>query len=136
MITKLGHVTILVRDYDEALKFYTEVLGLEKRADVPFGPGMRWLTVAPQGQKEVEIVLHQPGGMHDEETKKTMLERVGQGTAWVLETEDCQQTYQTLKSRGVKFISPPEDQPWGLQAIFEDLYGNQFVLLTPKPYSP
>ena len=136
MITKLGHVTVLVRDYDEALKFYTEVLGLEKRADVAFGPGMRWLTVAPAGQKEVEIVLLQPGGMHDEATTKVLLERVGQGTAWVLETEDCHQTHETLKSRGVKFISPPEDQPWGLQAIFEDLYGNQFVLLQPKPYSP
>ncbi len=123
MISKLGHVTILVRDQDEALKFYTEKLGLEKRADVPFGPEMRWLTVAPKGQKEMEIVLQQPGGYHDEETQKSMLERVGQSTAWVFETDDCQSAYETLNSRGV-------------QAIFKDLYGNQFVLLEPKPYSP
>ena len=77
MITKLGHVTILVRDQDEALEFYTEKLGLEKRTDVPFGPGMRWLTVAPKGQREVAIVLQQPGGYHDEATRKAMLERVG-----------------------------------------------------------
>lgn len=129
MISKLAHVTVLVRDQDEALHFYTEVLGLEVRQDVPFGPGMRWLTVAPPGQKEPEIVLQQPGSYHDEATTRQMLERVGQGTAWVFNTDDCRLAYETLSSRGVKFTSPPEQQPWGLQAIFEDLYGNAFVLL-------
>src|SRR5258708_1163458 len=50
MITRLTHVTVLVRDQDEALRFYTEKLGFEKRFDVAFGPGARWLTVAPVGQ--------------------------------------------------------------------------------------
>ena len=57
MITLLARVTILVNDQDEALKFYTEKLGLEKRDDNTFAPGMRWLTVMQKGQKEVEIVL-------------------------------------------------------------------------------
>ena len=109
MISKLGHVTILVRGQDEALEFYTEKLGLENRADVPFGPEMRWLTVAPKGKNEMEIVLQQPGGYHDEETRRSMLERVGQGTAWVFETVDCQSAYKTLSSWGVEFLSPPEE---------------------------
>ena len=77
MITKLAHVTIYVRDEDEALRFYTEKLGLEKRADVTAGPGMRWLTVAPKDQTGLEIVLQKPGGWHDEATTKRLLERVG-----------------------------------------------------------
>ena len=128
MIDRLGHVTVLVRDQDEALRFYTELLGLRKCQDVVFAPGMRFLTVAPEGQKEPEIILHQPSGWHDEKTAKRMLERVGQSTSWVFNTDDCRHTYEILSSRGVQFLSPPEEGPWGLRAIFEDLYGNRFVL--------
>lgn len=131
MITRLARVTIYVRDEDEALRFYTEKLGLEKRADMPFGPGMRWLTVAPRDQKELEIVLQKPGGWQGEELQKKLLERVGQGTTWVFYADDCRQTYETLRSRGVNFLSQPQEQPYGVEAIFEDLYGNVFSLLEP-----
>ena len=56
-ITPLAIISILVEDQDEALRFYTEQLGLEKRADVTYGPGLRWLTVAPKGQQKPEIAL-------------------------------------------------------------------------------
>ena len=79
MITNLAIVTIFVRDQDEALSFYTEKLGLEKRSDNTFGPGIRWLTVAPAGQREVEIVLLKPDEiMHGEEDARTLMGRVGQ----------------------------------------------------------
>ena len=133
MITKLIRITVYVRDEEEALKFYTEKLGLEKRADVPFGPGARWLTVAPKEQKELEIVLQKPNPLlHGAEFAKELEARIGHGTTGVFSTDDCQKTYETLRSRGVKFVSPPEDQPYGLQAVFEDLYGNSFVLLEPR----
>ena len=132
MITKLAHVTIYVRDEDEALRFYVEKLGLEKRADVTAGPGMRWLTIAPKGQTEVAIVLLKPGGWHDEATTKVLLERIGQGTRWVFETVDCRKAYETLKSRGVNFFNPPQERPYGLEAMFEDIYGNVLVLLEPS----
>lgn len=74
MITKLIRVTILVRDQDEVLEFYTKKLGMEDRADVMFGPGARWLTVAPQDQKEMEIVLQKPEtAMHGEDGVRAML---------------------------------------------------------------
>jgi len=60
MITKLGNVTILVRDYDEALAWYTQDLGLEKRKDETFGPGARWVTVRPREQKDLAIALQKP----------------------------------------------------------------------------
>ncbi|MEE9248045.1 MAG: VOC family protein, partial [Dehalococcoidia bacterium] len=114
MISKLAHVTIIVRDLDEALKWYTEVLGLEVRADDSgVIPGFRWLTVAPKGQKDVEIVLFKPGVFQDEEATRTLLERVGQGTMWMFQTDDCRKEYETLSAKGVKFFGPPQEVPWG-----------------------
>lgn len=133
MITKLGRVTIIVRDYDEALRFYTEKLGLEKRADQTFGPGARWLTVAPKGQKEVEIVLQKPdASMHGKAGARELLKRIGQGTTWVFYTDNCRKEYEALRSHGVKFVSPPKEQMYGIEALFEDLYGNVFSLLQPR----
>lgn len=133
MITKLIRVTIQVRDYDEALQFYTEVLGLEKRADMAFGPGVRWLTVAPKGQTEIEIVLQKPEpGMHGEEHAAQMAARIGNQPTWVFATEDCQATYAELQARGVVFHGTPTVQPYGTEAVFADLYGNTYSLLQPR----
>ena len=132
MITKLARVTVIVRDQDEALRFYTEKLGLEIRADFTIGPGMRWLTVAPAGQSEVEIVLQQPSGWHDEQERQQMLDRVGQGTTWVFYTDDCHGDYEALAGRGVEFVSAPANQVYGVEAVFHDLYGNTFSLLQPR----
>lgn len=133
MITRLARVTILVRDQDEALRFYTEKLGLEKRADEVFGPGVRWLTVTPRDQEELEIVLLKPEALlHGEALAKKLLKRVGQGTTWVFYTDDCRKTFEALSSRGVKFLSSPTEQPYGVEALFKDLYGNVFSLLEPR----
>lgn len=125
MIDRLAHVTLYVRDQDEALGWYTEKLGFVKRADDDSIPGFRWLTIAPHNQQEVEILLLEPD---DEE----LASRIGKVSHWVLETADCYEAYEVMTARGVKFLAPPEEQPWGVQAIFEDLYGNQFVLLEPR----
>jgi len=132
MITQLARVTILVRDQDEALRFYTEKLGFEKRADVAFGPAMRWLTVAPRGQQGVEIVLQKPEpAMHGEEDARRMLEVVGRNPTWVFACDDCRATYAELRGRGVEFSGEPQEQPYGVEAVFVDLYGNSFSLLQP-----
>jgi len=131
MITRLGSVTILVPDQEEALRFYTEILGFEKRQDdSKTMPGFRWLTVAPKGD-DVEIVLAKPGPpMQDKETTEGMLKHVGRSshhdnfTIRVFQTDDCQRTYETWCSKGVKFVSEPRKRPYGVEAIFEDLYGN------------
>ena len=129
MITHLARVTILVRDQDEALRFYTDKLGFEKRADMPMG-ATRWLTVAPTGQRDLEIVLQQPDpAFHGEEGARAMLERVGQNTTWVLATSDCQGDYERLSALGVRFASPPQRQMYGTEAVLLDLYGNSFSLL-------
>jgi predicted enzyme related to lactoylglutathione lyase len=123
-------IPVLVKDQDEALHFYTEKLGLEKRSDVCFGPGMRWLTVAPKGQKKPEIALAKPDvALHGEERTRELMERIGQGAPWVFGTNDCHKTYEMLSARGVKFLSAPTKQLYGTEAIFEDPYGNRFSLL-------
>lgn len=129
MIHKIGQVTVLVRDEDEALDFYCGILGFEKRSDVEFGPGMRWVTVALPGQEEVELVLQKPNPlMHGEEGAKRLEARIGQGTMWVLHTDDIQAEYDRLKGLGVQFSTEVRQQPWGMEAIFTDLYGNAYNL--------
>jgi len=133
MIDKLNVVTILVRDQDEALHFYVDKLGFEKRDDEMFGPGIRWLTVAPPRQQEVEIVLQKPEpAMHGEEQAEAMLAMVGKMPTWSFATDDCRATYEALSARGVNFVQPPEERPYGVEALFQDLYGNVFSLLEQK----
>jgi predicted enzyme related to lactoylglutathione lyase len=130
MITRLTLVTILVSDQDEALKFFTEVLGLEKRQDAAMGPGARWLVVAPKGQADMGIVLQKPEpAMHGAERAQMLTEQIGKGTTWVFRADDLERTYEALSSRGVKFTAPPTAQPWGKQAIFDDPYGNRYALM-------
>jgi predicted enzyme related to lactoylglutathione lyase len=133
MITKLVHVTVIVRDQDEALRFYTEKLGMEKREDRTMG-NYRWLTVAPKGS-DVAIVLQKPAAPFQQpEEIERMLAQVGQGTTWVVETDDCKQDYEAMKAKGVTFTSAPSDVPWGVSAVFQDLYGNKYNLLQPRPH--
>lgn len=124
MLTKLAVVTILVRDQDEALQFYTEKLGLEKMDDMNFGEGNRWLTVTAAGQKELQIFLQKADSFGVD-----LMDRVGRAPAWAFNTDNCRETYETLKARGVKFVSEPKEQPWGIEATFEDLYGNKFSIV-------
>ncbi len=79
----------------------------------------------------MEIVLEPPewGLESDPEAKAQM---VGKAPGWVITTDDCRQDYEVFRSRGVKFVSPPEELPWGISAVFEDLYGHQHNLLEPR----
>ncbi|MBB6734219.1 VOC family protein [Cohnella zeiphila] len=126
MLTKLGHVTVLVNDYDEAISFYTEKLGFALLADNTFGPGMRWVALAPAGGNETAIVLVAA----DTPEKR---ERVGSQAAnhvfLVVHTDDCRRDYEAMKERGVRFFGEPRDVPWGVEVVFEDLYGNRFDLV-------
>lgn len=132
MITSLSVVTIVVDDVDEALAFYTNLLGFEVRADEEFGPGVRWVTVAPPMQDEVEIHLQElHPEMHGEEGAERLRELVGHNPAWSFQTDDCEGTSTELQSAGVTIVREPTERPYGVEAVFEDLYGNRFSLLEP-----
>jgi catechol 2,3-dioxygenase-like lactoylglutathione lyase family enzyme len=109
MITKLSLVTILVRDQEEALRWFTEKLGLKKLQDAPYGKGARWLVVTPHDQSDFGIVLQQPEPeKHGAERAALKMEQIGKGTTWVFRADNLDETYQTLSARGVKFLSPPQ----------------------------
>jgi predicted enzyme related to lactoylglutathione lyase len=134
LITPLTVVSILVKDQDEALAFYTEKLGLEKRSGTIFGPGLRFVTVAPRGQKKPEIALAKPDlSLHGEERVQELMARVGQGIPWIFYTDNCRKTYESLLARGVHFLRTPDKQLYGVEALFEDPYGNAFALLEATP---
>ena len=133
-MTQLAMVSVFVKDQDEALAFYTEKLGLEKRADVTYGPGLRFVSVAPRGQHKPEIALAKPDEtLHSVERIQEIMARIGRSIHYMFDTDDCQRMYETLCERGVKFVSEPTRQLYGVEAIFEDLDGNMFSLLEPSP---
>jgi predicted enzyme related to lactoylglutathione lyase len=131
---KIATAQVWVHDQDEALAFYTQKLGMELRSDVtiPEYGDFRWVTVAPPGQKEVEIVLMAIPGppVMDPATADRVRELMGKGFAGTvfLTTENCQASYEDLKARGVEFTEPPEERPYGIDAGFRDPSGNSFRL--------
>ena len=120
MIKTVKFVSIPVKDQDKALEFYTKKLGFAVFTDQPMGPGQRWIELSIPGAK-TGLVLFTPEG-HES--------RIGTFTGISFECDDVQQTYETLKARGVEFMAPPKKESWGTSAIFKDQDGNQFVLGT------
>lgn len=136
MINRLSVVTIWVKDQNEALRFYTEKLGFDIRADVTNGD-FRWLTVGLQHQPDLEIQLSALTASHalSQEEADHLLKLVETGKMGVgpWKTDDCQQTYETLKAKGVEFLQPPTDRPYGIiEAVFKDNSGNIMVLAQDK----
>jgi catechol 2,3-dioxygenase-like lactoylglutathione lyase family enzyme len=137
MIERLSVATIWVTDQNEALRFYTEKLGFEIRADVTNGD-YRWLTVGVSSQPDLEYHLEavKPGVLFSEEEAAmlTQLVQAGKISAGPWKTNDCQKTYEALAARGVEFVQPPTDRPYGIiEAIFKDNSGNTMVLAQDKP---
>lgn len=128
MAMLLNYVTIIVRDYDEALNWYVNQLGLEKRMDLKNGD-IRWLTVGFPGQKSPEIILQKPTvSEYDKAVQDRKLSQIGNNPTWILAVDDCRQTVADLKSRGVNVVEEPKESKWGISALISDLYGNLFSL--------
>ena len=130
----LSTTQLWVHDQDEALAFYTKKLGFEVRSDVtmPEMGNFRWLTVGPPGQPDIAVVLMAIPGppVMDEETADQVRTLMGKGFAGTLflTTDDCQASYEELKSRGVEFIEKPEERPYGIDSSFRDPSGNNLRL--------
>ena len=131
---KIATTQVWVLDQDEALAFYTEKLGMEVRNDVtlPEMGDFRWLTVGPVGQPDVAIALIAVPGppIMDAETANQVRELTAKGFAGTvfLTTDDCQASYEELKSRGVEFVEAPEERPYGIDSGFRDPSGNSIRL--------
>lgn len=130
---KLSTAQVWVHDQDEALKFYTEKLGMEVRTDVTVAEmgNFRWLTVGVPDQ-DVELVLMaipEPP-MIDDATRDEIAALTAKGFAGTVffATDDCQKSYEELSARGVEFTETPEERPYGIDCGFRDPSGNSFRL--------
>ena len=136
MIRRLSHATIFVKDQNEALSFYRDKLGFEVHTDAMVGDDFRWLTVNTKDQPDFEMILMEPkAGMLMDEATATQLRQImekGVLGAGAFNTDNCQATYEELKSRGVEFIAEPAERPYGIEAVFRDNSGNWFSLTQPN----
>ncbi len=120
MIKQIKFISIPVHDQNRALDFYTEKLGFTIITDQPFDEKQRWIELRVP-KAETRVVLFTPPGEEG---------RVGAMMNMSYACDDIDQTYEELKGRGVQFEGPPEEQPWGTYAMFQDSEGNRFVLST------
>ena len=130
MITKLSHVNVFVLDQERAKDFYTDKLGFEVRNDATM-EGMRWLTVGPKSQPDLNILLARPAPpMFSEDDAAALRALVAKGAmaGGVIDTDDCRRDYEALKAKGVTFLQEPADRPYGVEALLRDDSGNWFSL--------
>lgn len=127
MAQQLAHISLLVRDYDEAIEFYTHVLGFELIEDSVLSATKRWVRVAPKGSATCLLLAKADG--------ETQVSRIGDqsgGRVFLfLNTDDFDRDYKLYCDRGVNFIREPVSEPYGIVAVFKDLYGNLWDLIQP-----
>ena len=132
MISRMSHVSIYVLDQESAYEFYVNKLGFNVHTDAPMGPGVRWLTVCPPDQPELEITLLPitEGMIFTKESAEQMRKLVKSGTFGfgVFECKDIYATYEELKAKGVEFSKAPKKEFYGIEALFKDDSGNWFSL--------
>lgn len=137
---RIANAQFWVHDQDEALAFYTRMLGWEVRADVTIDEwNFRWLVVGPVGQHDVGLVLMPipRSPLLDDDSSRQLAELVakGAGGTLFLETDDCQGSYDDLRARGVEFNDPPTPQPYGIDTSFRDPSGNNVRLTQVLEFS-
>ncbi len=128
MSRHLGMITLVVRDYDEAIAWYTKVLGLSLVSDTPLSGAKRWVVVAPE-KGESRLLLAKADG---ERQEASIGNQTGGRVALFLQTDDFAKDYAAMVKGGVRFLEEPRHETYGSVAVFEDLYGNKWDLLELK----
>lgn len=124
----LGAVALLVRDYDEAIAFYTQRLRFGLVEDVALAPGKRWVVLAPPGAGETRLLLARA----DTPAQAAQVGNQAGGRVFLfLHTADFWADYHAMQARGVQFLEAPRREVYGTVAVFEDLYGTKWDLLGP-----
>jgi predicted enzyme related to lactoylglutathione lyase len=138
MIDNISLFTLYVTDQDDAKKFYIDTLGFVEKSDVRMGEGFRWVTVGHPAQPELEVTLMVPGPPLDDGMAEAVRRALANGSmgGFGLRTSDCHQTYKELSDKGVEFVQPPSDRPYGVEAVMRDNSGNWLVLVEPREFKP
>ncbi|HEX2078746.1 MAG TPA: VOC family protein [Longimicrobium sp.] len=126
MRQSLGAVTLVVRDYDEAIAYFTHALGFELVEDSPREDGKRWVLVRPPGSGDACLLLARAATPAQQ---ARVGDQTGGRVAFFLHTDDFWRDYPAMQSRGVRFEEEPREEAYGTVAVFTDLYGNRWDLL-------
>lgn len=127
MKQSLLHVALVVRDYDEAIAFFTRTLDFTLVEDTYIPEqDKRWVRVAPPGSQGATILLARPSSPEQE---AFVGNQTGGRVTFFLGTDDFRRDYERMQARGVRFVREPKVEPYGTVAVFEDLYGNRWDLI-------
>ena len=137
MITNISLVSVWVRDIDESLAFYTDVLGFVAKDDIQLGPDFRWCTVAHPSQPELQVHLTTPSRPLSDDLIGAMTRAQAEGglPGLGLAVDDCRKTFEELSAKGVEFVQEPEERPYGVEALMRDNSGNWMVLVESRDYT-
>jgi len=128
MHQSLAHIALVVNDYDEAIKFFTENLHFTLVEDKIMSPTKRWVMIAPPGSTGTTILLAQAS---NDEQKSRVGNQTGGRVFLFLYTDDIERDYKNLKDKNVNIVRELENQPHGKVLVFADLYGNLWDLIEP-----
>src|SRR3954447_1333421 len=133
MTQTLGYVALVVRDYDEALEYFTKSLGFvvieDSKSKDRYGNEKRWILVSPPGSNCTSLLLARPS---TPEEANCIGNQTGGRVFLFLHTDDFWRDYRAMMARGVRFIEEPRDEAYGTVVVFEDLHGNRWDLVQPK----
>ncbi|HLL16582.1 MAG TPA: VOC family protein [Pyrinomonadaceae bacterium] len=126
MKQSIAHIALVVNDYDEAIKFYTEKLNFTLVEDTAQSETKRWVLVAPKGAEECCLLLAKGVG---EDQRSRIGNQTGGRVFLFLKTDDFWRDYKNMLSRGIRFVREPKNEEYGTVAVFADLYGNLWDLV-------
>ena len=124
----IAHIALLVRDYDEAIRFYTGKLHFTLVEDTVLSETKRWVLVAPKGSGECCLLLAKAANIEQE---ARIGDQTGGRVFLFLYTDNFRRDYETMMNEGVEFVREPKVETYGTVAVFRDLYGNLWDLLEP-----
>ena len=129
MKQKIAHIALVVKDYDEAIAFYTQKLDFNLIEDTKLDEDKRWVVVAPPGANECCLLLAKAA---NDQQLASIGNQTGGRVFLFLFTDDFKRDYEKMIARGIVFVRPPKEEVYGKVAVFEDLYGNLWDLLEPN----
>ena len=129
MKQRIAHVALVVNDYDEAIKFYTEKLNFTLIEDTVLSETKRWVLVKPKNSDGCALLLAKAA---TEEQKSRVGNQTGGRVFLFLFTDDFWRDYSKMLADGIKFIREPAEEEYGIVTVFEDLYGNLWDFIQPK----
>jgi catechol 2,3-dioxygenase-like lactoylglutathione lyase family enzyme len=124
----IAHIALVVDNYDDAIEFYTKKLNFTLIEDTKLSETKRWVMVAPKGQGQCCLLLAQAA---TEEQKSRVGNQTGGRVFLFLYTDDFWRDYNNMLEQQIHFVRPPQKEPYGTVAVFEDLYGNLWDLIEP-----